>query len=260
MVIVEGGYIMEYTVSKLAGISGVSGRTLRYYDQINLLKPARINDSGYRVYGPKEVDVLQQILFYRELGIRLEDIKQVITDPNFNQMETLENHYEQLKVRRDRLNKVIATLESTIKNQKGEVTMQDEAKFSGLKEKIIQDNEQKYGAEIRAKYGHKAIDASNERVRSMSETDYNTVQHIEEEVFHLLKEAKQNGNPVSDIAKQLVDKHKQWLMFSWTSYSGSAHAGLAEMYVADERFQKYYDAKVDGGAQFLRDAIVHHVE
>src|SRR5699024_8056931 len=244
---------MEYTVSKLAGISGVSGRTLRYYDQINLLKPARINDSGYRVYGPEEVDTLQQILFYRELGIRLEDIKKVMTDPHFNHIKTLENHYDHLKKKRDRLNKVIATLESTIKNEKGGIRMEDEAKFSGLKEKIIQDNEQKYGKEIRVKYGDDAIDASNAKLRGMSAADYKTMQQTEEEVYHLLKEAKQHGNPSADIAKQLVEKHKQWLLFSWTDYSVKAHAGLEEMYIADERFRKYYDEKVDGGAQFLRD-------
>ena len=65
---------MEYTVNKLAQLSGVSGRTLRYYDQIGLLKPARINSSGYRIYGQKEGDLLQQILFYRELGVSLEEI------------------------------------------------------------------------------------------------------------------------------------------------------------------------------------------
>ncbi len=66
---------MEYTVRKLAQIAGVSTRTLRYYDEIGILKPARINSSGYRIYGQKEVNLLQQILFYRELGVNLKNIK-----------------------------------------------------------------------------------------------------------------------------------------------------------------------------------------
>ena len=251
---------MEYTVSKLANISGVSGRTLRYYDQIDLLKPARINDSGYRIYSSNEVDTLQQILFYRELGIRLDDIKKVITDPGFNQMQALEEHHVKLKMKRKQLDKIIATLETTIQNQKGGLMMQDEKKFSGFKEKIIQDNEEKYGKEIRVKYGDDTIDKSNEKLRGMSEADYNAMKKVEKEVFQLLKEAKETGDPTSNVARELVKKHKQWLMYSWTSYSKGAHAGLAEMYVADERFRDYYDKEVEGGAQFLRDAIVENAK
>ena len=66
---------MEYTVQKLGKLAGISARTLRYYDEIGILKPARISSSGYRIYGKKEVDLLQQILFYRELGVDLESIK-----------------------------------------------------------------------------------------------------------------------------------------------------------------------------------------
>ena len=68
---------MEYTVQKLGKMAGVSTRTLRYYDEIGILKPARINSSGYRIYGQAEVDRLQQILFYRELGVSLENIKDI---------------------------------------------------------------------------------------------------------------------------------------------------------------------------------------
>ena len=75
---------MEYTVQKLAQMAGVSTRTLRYYDEIDILKPARINSSGYRIYGQAEVDRLQQILFYRELGVSLESIKETVTAPFFN--------------------------------------------------------------------------------------------------------------------------------------------------------------------------------
>lgn len=251
---------MEYTVSQLANISGVSGRTLRYYDQIDLLKPARVNTSGYRIYGPKEVERLQQILFYRELDISLEEIKQAITNPAFNELEALENHYDHLKMKQDRLERIIKTLKTTIESQKRGIPMQDEAKFAGFKEKRIRDNEKEYGDEIRSKYGDDTIDAANEKLRGMSEADYNAMQRVEEELFHLLKEAKETGNPASDKAWELVEKHKQWLMYSWTSYSKGAHAGLAEMYVADDRFRAYYDKVVDGGAQFLRDAIVGYAK
>ena len=75
---------MEYTVQKLAKLAGISSRTIRYYDEIGILKPARINSSGYRIYGTEEVDLLQQILFYREFDVTLEDIKNIITSPSYN--------------------------------------------------------------------------------------------------------------------------------------------------------------------------------
>ncbi|GAE88277.1 transcriptional activator tipA [Acetivibrio straminisolvens JCM 21531] len=87
---------MEYTVQKLASLAGVSARTLRYYDELGILKPARINSSGYRIYGQKEVDTLQQILFYRELGVSLDCIKDIITSPSFDPLTALKEHRERL--------------------------------------------------------------------------------------------------------------------------------------------------------------------
>src|SRR5699024_12230763 len=81
----------DLTVSELAKVSGISSRTLRYYDQIGLLKPAEVNKSGYRIYKQKELDLLQQILFYREMDMRLEDIKKIIHDPNFDQLSALKH-------------------------------------------------------------------------------------------------------------------------------------------------------------------------
>jgi len=87
---------MEYTVQKLAELSGVTARTLRYYDEIGILKPARINSSGYRVYGSREVDRLQQILFYRELGMNLEEIKRILFSPCFDEIQALKQHHRKL--------------------------------------------------------------------------------------------------------------------------------------------------------------------
>lgn len=82
---------MEYTVQKLSKLACISTRTLRYYDEIGLLKPLKINSSGYRIYGQNEVNKLQQILFYRELGINLENIKNIINSPNFDSLSALKN-------------------------------------------------------------------------------------------------------------------------------------------------------------------------
>ena len=87
--VLSGGSKMEYTINQLGEISGVTNRTLRYYDQIGLLKPKKINKSGYRIYGETEIDMLQQILFYRELELSLEEIKKIINDDNFDQEKAL---------------------------------------------------------------------------------------------------------------------------------------------------------------------------
>lgn len=87
---------MEYTIKKMSEISGVSPRTLRFYDEIGLLKPARINSSGYRIYGKKEVDRLQHILFYRTLAFKLEDIQEILDNPHFDHQKALIEHQQML--------------------------------------------------------------------------------------------------------------------------------------------------------------------
>lgn len=251
---------MEYTVSQLAKLSGVSNRTLRYYDQIGLLEPARISSSGYRIYGKAEVDMLQQIIFYRELDVSIEEIKNIIQQPEFDQAKALELHFQNLKQKRSRLDKIIDTVEKTIAYTKGEIAMQDKEKFEGLKAREIQENEHEYGNEIREKYGNNAVDESNAKFKDMTEAEYNEWRKLENEIIELLPKAYQTGDPSSEIAQRLVAKHKAWLMYTWPDYTKEAHAGLAEMYVADERFSAYYDKYVEGGAQFLRDAIIAFVK
>lgn len=250
---------MEYTVNELAKLAGVSGRTLRYYDQIGLLKPAKINASGYRIYGQQEVDLLQQILFYRELDVSLEEIKSIISDPDFDRKAALKEHYEKLKQKRDRLDNIMATVERTIASLEGGKPMKDQDKFTGFKEKLIAENERKYGKEIREKYGDDTIDASNAKLMGMSEKDYHQWETLSKEVLSLLQEAHATGDPTSELAQKLAKKHKEWLMFTWPKYSEEAHAGLVEMYVADERFTAYYDKEVKGGAKFLRDAVLTYL-
>ena len=92
--------MMEYTVQKLGNLAGISTRALRYYDEIGILKTARINSSGYRIYGQAEVDRLQQILFYRELGVSLESIKDIVTSPSFDGTSALIEHREKLLEKR----------------------------------------------------------------------------------------------------------------------------------------------------------------
>ena len=247
---------MEYTISNLANLSGVSTRTLRYYDEIGLLKPHDINDSGYRVYTQHEVDLLQQIIFYRELEVPLKDIITIINQPSFDQTIALEEHYDKLMHKRNRLDTMLTTIEKTIATKKGVTTMSDQEKFEGFKEHVISQNEQNYGDEIRNKYGDEVIDNSNKKFKNMSKAQYDDFKNLEQRIGQLLQQACQNGNPSSTIAQELVATHKQWLLYTWPSYSTEAHIGLAELYIHDAAFTAYYERFVTGGAQFLRDAIV----
>ncbi|MGE7918682.1 MerR family transcriptional regulator [Viridibacillus sp. NPDC093762] len=247
---------MEMTIQKLAQLSGVSSRTLRYYDDIGLLKPARVNSSGYRIYGQEEIDLLQQILFYRELGFKLEVIKEIITVENFDYKNALMEHYKALMEKRQQLDVMITTVTKTISALNGGIQMSNEEKFEGLKEKLILDNEKQYGQEIRQNYGDATVDTSNNKVRKMTEQQYEEVQALEQEVMSLLKRAMETGQADSDVAQRAAETHKRWLMYYWPKYSKEAHAGLAEMYLADERFTSYYDKEQTGTAQLLREAIL----
>lgn len=246
---------MEYTIQKLARMSGVSSRTLRYYDEIGLLKPARLSSSGYRIYGKEQIDTLQQILFYRELGVALNDIGKILSAPEFDRLAALNGHREKLLEKRAQLDTLIANVEKTLANAKGDTTMSDQEKFEGFKKKIIEDNEKQYGAEIREKYGEDAVERSNQKIRDMTKQQYDEVKALEETIIKTLLEAYKTGDPAGEPAQKAADLHRQWLTFYWDSYSKEAHAGIAQMYVDDPRFTAYYDQHQLGLAAFFRDAI-----
>lgn len=247
---------MEYTVQKLGKMAGISTRTLRYYDEIGILKPARINSSGYRIYGEAEVDRLQQIMFYRELGVSLDSIKDIINSPDFDAAAALIEHRERLVEKRQQLDLLIANVDKTIALKDGRIKMTDKEKFEGFKQKILDDNEKKYGKEVREKYGNDVVDASNKMIKNMTEEQYTDWQRLAVSVSETLKEAFATGDPAGELAQKAADMHRKWLSYTWNHYTKEAHAGLAQMYVYDERFRAYYDKEQPGRAAFLRDAIL----
>lgn len=249
---------MEYTILELGQMAGVSTRTLRYYDQIGLLKPCRVNSAGYRIYGQAEVDALQQILLYRELGFRLKDISTIIRDPSFNRLDALNQHLKTLQERKSHLDLLIENVNKTILKEKGKITMTDNEKFEGFKTRLIEENEEKYGEEIREKYGEKAVKRSNDMFMNLTPEQYDKMQSLAEEIKSGLEEAVKSGeDPAGATGQKLAALHKEWLTFTWPQYSKEAHRGLGQMYVDDERFTAYYDTNIKGCALFLRNAIVY---
>lgn len=247
---------MEYTVKKLAALADVSTRTLRYYDEIGILKPARINSSGYRIYGQNEVNRLQQILFYRELEISLEDIKEIVSQPDYNSSEALKDHRIKLLAKRKQIDLLLANIERTLEAAEGRLKMTDKEKFEGFKQKLVDENEDKYGREIREKYGDKVVNESNNKLLKMTDEQYQQFEKLGQEVNEILKSAMETGDPAGLLGQKAAELHRQWLSYSWGSYSKEAHAGVAQMYVCDERFKEYYDKIHEGAAEFLRDAVL----
>ncbi|HEY9059617.1 MAG TPA: MerR family transcriptional regulator [Pseudobacteroides sp.] len=247
---------MEYTVQKLGKMAGISSRTLRYYDEIGILKPARVNSSGYRIYGKQEVSRLQQILFYRELGVSLEDIKDILTSPSFDSTEALQEHRRKLLAKREQLDLLIANVDKTIAESEGRIMMSDKEKFEGFKQKLIEENEKKYGKEVREKYGDEQAERSNKIFKNMTKEQYDEFEKLGTDIIDTLKAAFATGDPAGELAQKAADLHRQWLSFAWGSYTKEAHAGVAQMYIDDERFTAYYDKEQPGLAVFLRDAVL----
>jgi len=251
---------MEYTVNKLSKLAGISSRTLRFYDEIDLLKPNRVNSSGYRIYGEKEVNKLQQILFYRELGLKLDSIKDIINSSEFNELGALKDHQKKLLEKKKQIDLLITNVGKTIKLKEGKIKMNDNEKFEGFKDKLLNENDKKYGDEIREKYGDKTIDESYKKFKGMLEEDYRVMEEMSQEILKKLNKAYKTGDPSSPLAQDVCDLHRRWLGFTWNGYSKEAHRGLAQMYVDDDRFTAYYDKDQPGLAEFLRDAINVYTE
>ena len=248
---------MEYTINKLAKLAGVSTRTLRYYDELGLLSPARISSNGYRIYGQKEIDRLQQILFYRELGVPLEEIGKILASKNFDEFLALQGHLTALLAKRKQLDLLIDNVEKTIKAMKGEIIMSDQEKFEGFLQKLVDDNERQYGEEIRTKYGEECVNRSNAKVLNMSREQYAELEKLTTELNETLKAAFEQGDPAGELAQKVYELHKKWLCYYWDKYSKEAHIGVTQMYVDDSRFTAYYDKIAPGCAVFLRDLVAH---
>lgn len=134
--------------------------------------------------------------------------------------------------------------------------MKDNEKFQAFKESMIHENEEKYGEEIREKYGDSEVDASNQKMLNMSEEEWKHFKDLEEEIKNALK--KGVGEEISADsaeAENIVKLHKEWLCMTLKQYSPEIHKGIASMYTADERFKAYYDAEIPGCAALLVSAV-----
>jgi len=253
---------MEYSIKEVALLSGLTTRTLRYYDEIGLLPAGGKKSSGYRFYGNVEVDRLQHIMFYRELGLPLEEIKRTLDDPEFNREATLKSHLAAIMQQRNQLNLLICNLQKTIETLKGEQTMSDNEKFEGFKQKMIDENEAKYGEEVRQKYGDEVAHAANQKIKNMTQKQMEEASKLSIEVNDAIRKALATKDPKGEAALAACDLHKKWLCVYWPDgyYKPDAHKGLADMYCQDPRFREYYEKIGPNCADFLKEAINYYCD
>lgn len=252
---------MKYTIKKLAEMAGITTRTLRYYDDIGLLKPSEVNENNYRIYDEKNVNKLQQILFFRSLNFPLQEIKKIMDDPNFSRIDALKRQQQLLLQEQEKINTLLTNIDLTIKDYQGEIKMTDTEKFKAFKETKISENEAKYGTEIRQKYGSKTIEQSNQKFSKLSEVEFQQMQAVEKTLIDDLVALKQKPDLSSQLAQKVYQEHKQWLEYTWPSYTKEAHRGLVDMYISDARFGDYYNQKAQTPVvQLLHDVIYEYTK
>ena len=235
-------------VKEVADLVGISVRTLHHYDEIGLLTPEEITDAGYRIYSNENLETLQQILFFRELGFPLKKIKEIISSPSFDRQEALKLHRKMLLEKRSRLDQMITTIDKTIQHTKGEISMSNKEKFEGF-----DFSQNPYEQEARERWGDKAVDQSNAKVNAMSKGEKKDFEEAFNSIYRKLAEIR-HISPESETAQAAI---KEWFNFlnNMGNYSLDAFKGLGQMYVDDERFTKNIDQFGEGLAKFMCEAM-----
>ena len=248
---------MSYTVKQLSELTGLTPRTLRYYDAIGLLRPARDGANDYRRYGPAEVERLRRLLVYRELGLPLEEIRALLDAPGLDRTGILRGHLDRLLDRRREVEELIHKVRRALDNLEGETAMTDKEKFEDLKQQVIRENEAAYGQEVRRRWGDAAAGGANQRVAGMSEEEWRQMQSEEQGYKDALRRAIAAGDPAGEDAREACRLHRDWLLHYWNEamFSREAHIQLVEAYSQDPRFAAYYEAVAPGCAEFFARAI-----
>lgn len=235
-------------IHEVAKRTGVTVRTLHYYDEIGLLKPSEISDAGYRLYDSRALETLQQILFFRELDFSLSTIKEIMTNPGYDKTEALTRHKQLLLQKRNRLDKLIDLVDTTLKGE-------NDMSFQQFDTTEIETAKKKYASEVKARWGHTAAYTENEeKVRSYDDPQW---KQITGEGEVLLREFSKNRTipPDSGEAQALVKKWQEYITLRFYHCTKEILSCLGQMYVGDERFTQNIDQYGEGTAAFMSAAI-----
>jgi DNA-binding transcriptional MerR regulator len=245
---------MLYTVKQLSTLAGVSARTLRYYDEIGLLKPASVGANGYRSYGDDSLLRLQQIRFYRELDLPLEDIQRIMSRPGFEALAALEGHRQALGQRLARLARLIQTVDDTILHLKGKKEMSKKQLFEAFSD----EQQEEYAREAGRMYDPEIVRASNKKWKAYSAEQKKRILEEGGRIYTDLIAAMPNGADSPEV-QACIERWRRHMDYFWTPYLEQL-VGLAEMYNTDPRFKVNFD-KIDPRlAEFMRAAVKVYVE
>lgn len=228
-------------IREFSRLTGVSVRTLHYYDQIGLLRPARVDkDSGYRYYDEVSLSRMQQILFYRELDFPLKDICRILSSPDFDGQQAWAEQRKLLCMKKQRLERLIAAIDD---HMKGEINM------------YAFDNQEfeQYREEVKEKWGHTQAYAE---FQQKGKQDYNALSAGMDAIMAEFAACKAQGHSsASAEARALVIKLQSYITVHYYNCTDTILADLGEMYVADDRFRSNIDRYGEGTAEFIRQAI-----
>lgn len=244
---------MNYTVKQLAKIAGVSIRTIHYYDEIGLLKPAFVKENGYRGYTDTELLQLEQILFFKELEFSLEEIVRIMTASDFDAMAALTDQKKYLELKEAKVKRQITTINKAITTLKGGGKIMQTATTT------IQDKMEEYKQEAKARWGNTAAyKQSQERTAHWTKADYDRLAEETESLTQELAGTMDKGFDSPEF-QALVEQHHQAIEVFYDC-SPEMYRGLASMYVTDPRFKAFYDKFRPGLAEVLQKAINYYCD
>jgi DNA-binding transcriptional MerR regulator len=240
-------------VGQVAGFAGVTVRTLHHYDAIGLLVPSERSRAGHRRYGDADLDRLQQVLFYRELGFPLDEVAVLLDDPAADPHAHLRRRHELLTARIERLRTMAAAVEHAMEARRMGIDLTPEERFEVFGD---QDPEQ-YAEEAEARWGGtEAYAESQRRAASYTKEDWRRMQAEAADWGERYGALMAEGEPATgERAMALAEEHRRHIGTWFYACSYEMHKNLADMYVADERFTAYYDALRPGLAEHLREAV-----
>ena len=241
---------MAYTIKEISDLAGVTTRTIRYYNEIGLLDPALTGDNGYRYYDHDSLLRLQQILFFRLLDVPLKAIQLIMNKPDFDLLSALENHRLALQAKVSRLEALIDTLDRTIASAKGEGTMSDKEVFKGF-------DESQYEDEARERWGDSPMYAESQaQWSSYSEEQKEAIKAEGGRLTVRMVSEDPNASPGDSDVQAAIGEYHAYLNKYFYTCDISFLRGLADNWVQDPRFAKNYERVREGGAAFVREAVL----
>lgn len=239
-----------YTVGELADLAGVSVRTLHHYDEIGLLEPMERSEAGYRLYGREQLLRLQQILFYREFDMRLEEIGAILDEPGFSPIHALRSHRRRLASERARISRLLHTIDRTLgKLTEANMRLSDKDLYAGFRP----EDADRYRRQAREQFGAEEVERTEERLKQLSKEEWARVQREGIAVAEGLSQLTDRP-PEDEEVQDLVRRHHAWIENFYPA-PPEVYRGLASMYTEHPEFRAFYDQYGEGTADFLRSAM-----